>query len=351
MNRCPELQQPPLARLPFCWRLALAIVPLVASPARGELAVELIAGIEQQRDFERAGVWTRQWVRSLPPSGQPYLMVVQGPRAWLAEPGLDLPPAEVAARDRPHRQVLRRAMSSAGLLAGGEPPAVAGRVLALLRPLVLTAGAPPARHARLWRTWEILADAPHADALSVAFSAQQLLLDLGIEAAIAAFPTRTGGLTYGLWLAGEAAAVEGEDRDQEPWAYRVGSSWLLPASPSPSPRQPLGRADLELWPPAAVLAAPSLEALVAGATPPPETSQGTAGPRLAAPPDLCRQARALGLPCRPPGIRRRPGTAGSVLLALLLVALLGWGTSAWRRRAARLRRVREARHRGERDAF
>ncbi len=296
-----------------CWMV------LGVSAAARDLHVEVLPGIEQNRNFDDTGHWSRQWVRSLPPENLPYLVVVRGPLSWLDESDQPGTPAGVAARNAGQLERLTLAMDEHNLVAAGDPVLLAGRVAALLRPIESDDRRVAARYARIWELWELLVDAPHADTLSIAFAAVQFLREHGITARIALYP----------WAEGQAFGVLVPHRMGEPdhdWTRPVDDGVLVPVALSARPIAELADADLISWSWEEVLA-PGWSPITGADEPVPRD-------RLPAVPDVCAQARALGFECR-----TEDDPTLYVVSVAIMVGLTSWGVALWNRRRKRRERV------------
>ncbi len=329
-----------LARLPAAWGFALLAgwLPgvLAPGPAGGAgLSVSLQPGIAQKRDHDRPGHWSRQWVRSLPPDNQPYLMIVQGPDAWLEEPGRPGTVTEVAARNEEQAAVLRAAMAGQGLLDDADPLLLAGRLAALLR-VVETEGKVPAhRYREVWLLWEVLADAAHADTLSVAIASLQVLHGLGVEARLVRYPTAGTYFAYGVLVPDTATGGV-------PWAVPVAADALIPAALSVPPVADLRPSEVTSWEWAEILApgwSPSLADEPVAPTPAPEPTIPSLVLDAADLPDLCSQALALDLECVSADPRRQRETTLAAISAAVMLILAGCMVLVYRRRRQRLERV------------
>lgn len=300
-----------------CWMV-------VGAPAAArDLHVEVLPGIEQNRNFDDTEHWSRQWVRSLPPENLPYLVVVRGPLSWLDESDHPGTPAGVAARNAGQLERLTLAMEEHNLVATADPVLLAGRVAALLRPIESEGRRVAARYARIWELWELLVDAPHADTLSVAFAVVQFLHEHGLTSRIALYP----------WDEGQAFGVLIPHRIAEPdqaWTRPVDDGILVPVALSAQPIAELAAADLISW---------SWDEVQApGWSPITGADEPVSRDRLSAAPDVCTQARALGFECR---VEEDP-TLYVVSIAVM-VGLTSWGVALWNRRRKRLERVAKRR--------
>ncbi len=340
----------------------------VAFPAFAQdLTIDLLPGVVQNRNFDQKGRWHRQWVRTLPPKQDPYLMVVHGPDAWLDQAGREQTPAQVAAANEPHLRVLVAALRQRGLLAEDDPLFTATCLVATLRPVAAHRAGPPSRYSRLWQGWEVLADAVHADTLSTAFTAVQALQTLGIPVHLARYPAGGTGSTttsdaptpevFGVWLSREDAGGSSGSSGAD-WTRNVDGGYLVPLVRAVWPgelEEPIttwtwDEMLADGWQPGGSLPSTTPTDPRTPTTPRPSRDTDTdteAGP-TSTQPDICAQARALGLECLPG--QQEDGTLyviSAVLLALL--GLLGW--SSWRTRQQRLARQQTRRAERARRKF
>lgn len=319
---------------PIFWCvLGYGLLPVLASGS--ELMVMIQPGIDPKRNHELEDHWTTQLARSLPPESSPYMLTVQGPDGWLP----DEPPAgsgEVGALNAEHAEVLRAAMDERDLLSKNDPLLLAGRVVALLRPLEIDGASAPARHVRLRPLWELFAYSVDADTLSVALAVVQTLEGAGISGRIARYPAATGSFRFGVLLPGAAAGTS-----SVPWAQRVGADFLLPAALSATPVTDLQPDEVNTWTWQQVVAPGWIGSSGNGdkhGVKEDPVDQKTR--KAASPPDLCRQAEALGFECVPAG--SGPGRAQALLVisALTLILLVGWLALRFKQHRLRLVKAR-----------
>lgn len=327
------------------WLFGLAGMPVLSKG--DELSLVIQPGIEQKRSYDRDDYWTQQWVRRLPPDNSDHLLTVQGPDEWRADGRQPPEGADIGRLNAEHAEILRTALAEQDLLTADQPLLLAGRVIALLRPLEIDDAAAPARHVRIWPLWEVLAYSSHADTLSVAVAAVQTLEKANVGARIARYPTADGHYRFGVLMpapAGESVAG--------PWVHRAGRDFLLPVALSAKPVADLQPDDLVAWSWQEVLV-PGWDAKGPKPGAPPEEPLVTDPPHQEreALPDLCRQAEALNLEC----VSGNPGEGREmtllVLSALTLVALAGWLASLLYQRRLRLLRVESERKGKERNEF
>ncbi|NJL26695.1 MAG: hypothetical protein HC897_01890 [Thermoanaerobaculia bacterium] len=332
----PTLPKAPPARsrLPTTIAALLLLALSPGSPCRAELVLELTVGIDQNRNEQREGFWTRQWVRSLPPGDRPYLLTVQAPKDWLEPPEGNTTPAEIAVRNADAVATLRTVIAQTGLQPADDPLLLAGRVVALLRPVEIGAAQAPARYQRLWLLWETLADATQSDTRSTSFAALQTLRELGVEAQLARYPSQRGTHAYGILL--DASTRPADDG----WAFAVGNAMLLPMARSAPPVDTLGLDQISAWSWEQILA-PDWDP---GDVPKPGETDPLAdalkqladAPTL---PELCRQAKALDLECVPKDPTQTRNQTLVAISAAVVILLLGWFFLMWRHHRQRLRRV------------
>jgi len=316
-------------------RLLLLLGLMIAPGAAGAsgLVIEIVPGLDQNRNAMRPGTWTTQWLRQNPLTDQPFVVTCQGPQSWLKQPpspgGLT---AVVEANGR-HLPILQGALRRAGLLTVMQSPGEKAAILAAtLRPVEAQEKA-TLLQSRVWQLWEVLADAPHADALSVSVAVLQVLREAGVtDGRLARYPTRKGGQAFGV-LVPENRAVDGD------WGWRVGERALIPVASSMPPRAEL-LANLEDWSWEEILSQGWLEQQIAGASDSADLRGGDLSDQAGSM-DLCTQAKALGLECAE-GLslqdRERMYLILTSLVSLgILVALL----HTWRRRRRRRERVRQ----------
>lgn len=334
MGWCRCLICTPGLRQSVLW-FAVGLATLPAFAGGAELSLTIQSGIEQKRNYDRDDLWTRQWVRILPPKSAAHLLTVQGPDEWLDDEWQPTAPADVGPLNAEHAEVLRAAMAESGLLSGDEPLLLAERVVALLRPVELDGVTAPARRVRIWPLWEVLAYSPDADTLSVAVAAVQTLEEVKVPARIARYPAVDGRYCFGVLMPAPA-----EESPAGPWAQRAGQDFLLSVALSAKPVADLQPDDIHSWTWQEILA-PGWNPRGAkpGETPgeppaadPPREERKTL-------PDLCRQAESLNLECvsGDPGEGRQQTLL--VLSALILAFLLGWLASLLYQRRLRLLRV------------
>jgi hypothetical protein len=347
-----------------CLHLLLA-VPMAA--AGFELGLE--ADIVQRRDVVEPGHQVVELARILPPREEAWTLSVQVPDAWVERPrGAGHSPTALERAAGPQLGVMvsavRRDMpSSSGL----TPLEAAGLWAGLLRNSAYATPHPVSHYAGLLEPWELLYDASAGDTLSAAVVTAMALERQGVQASVARYPSPStaSGVAFGLLLEGSAPA--GAD-----WAWPVSGTtpaWaLLPLHLKAKPGGTLGAADLQAWTltelqapgwdPGAP-ASPSLaeadedpegaadprprrdpEEPEPGATP--EPAPAPPPPRRQPRPDICAQAEAMGLACRPVDRSNDPLWLGLAVLAS--AGLVGAGAASWlargRRRAAALARKR-----------
>ena len=344
------------------------------STASAGFEVELHEDIVQQRDVLASGQQVVELVRILPPQEQAWTLVVRVPDAWVERPrssGRD--PGQIAAPVAPQISALVSAVrrdlpASSGL----APVEAAGLWAGLLRNSAYANPRPVSHYDQVLEPWEVLYDARAGDTLSSAFSALLALDRLGVDVSLARYPSpSTGsGVAFGLLLEGVAPV----DVD---WAWPVAGvtpEWtLLPLHLKAKPTAALSAEQVDAWSLAEVTAsgwdpgAPEgggdavADAEEPGGEPdgepdgepetdpePPAPAPPPPPPRKARP-DICVQAEAMGLSCRP--VDRSNDPAYLLLSLVALAALLAGAGTALAARARRERAVKGRRSRRASEDF
>jgi hypothetical protein len=334
--------------------------------ASATFQVELQADIVQRRDVVDPGHQVVELVRILPPTVEPWTMTVHVPDSWVDRPRSAHSPAELVTAARSQVHDLRGAVKadipwSPGL----DPLDAAGLWAGLLRNSAHANPHPISHYDGVLEPWELLYDAQAGDTMSAAIVALIALDGQGTEASLCRYPTpsTSTGVAFGLIVEGVAPA--GAD-----WAWAVGGvtpAWaLLPMHLKAKPSGALQASDLEVWTLAQVRAegwdpgATAQDALSDGddePTPAPApTPDGADEPEPPAPapppapppertprPDVCAQAEAMGLECRPVD-HSNDGLwlllAGLALAGITAAGVTALVTRSRRQAAARARKQR-----------
>lgn len=246
----------------------------------------LKAGFDQQRNFERSGFVARQLVRSLPPTNEPYTFTILVPATWLSSDSQVAAGAGLESLNQKHLLLLRTAMANQGLIGSKDPLFLAGRAIALLRPMEVGGARAPARHQKIWPLWEVLVRSPDTDTLSVSVSVVQFLKGLGVSARVARYPADSGIFCFGVVV----TPLQPPSAEIGPWAQKIGSSFLLPVALSATPAAGLEPAEVHTWEIEQVLAPEWILSLDPGGA---QTSDPKIRPLEF--PDPRKQAEALGL--------------------------------------------------------
>ncbi len=302
---------------------ALLALVLAASAAAAEPAfrVRLERGVSQTRPTDGPGIAALSVLRLLPPEREPWTFFVEIPHRWL-----DAAPASSAPGDARRRtlapggegEALLEALRAAGRLSAAPGPVLA----AALRNAAPDGGAPQPVDDRIAPLWEALATPDAVDTLDAAFHVLVLLERLGVPGALVRYPT-VGTAQFGV-------AVREATPDCAPWPAGAGEC-LLVMHPHAAPAAGAG----ERWALEEVLA----PGWAVGA---PAPASAVAPPRAPVRPDrrpdVCAQARALGLACEPVGAAALPW---SLMIAAVALGLGAAGVTAWRTRARRRRLAAE----------
>lgn len=251
-----------------------------------ELSFALKPGFDQQRNFERSGFVARQLVRSLPPTNEPYTFTIQVPATWLSSGSPVAAGAGLEGLNQKHLSLLATAMSDQGLIDSKDPLLLAGRAIALLRPMEVGGARAPARYQQIWPLWEVLVHSPSTDTLSVAVSAVQFLKGLGVSARVAKYPADSGIFCFGVLV----TPLLPPSAEPRPWAQKVGSSFLFPVAFSTKPVAGLEPEQVPTWEIEQVLKPGWISSLDPGGG---QTSDPKIHPLEF--PDPRKQAEALGL--------------------------------------------------------
>ena len=343
--------------------LASTLLALIAT-ASATFQVELQADIVQRRDVVNPGHQVVELVRILPPRVEPWTMAVHVPDAWVERSRSPRSPADLRATSSAQLTALVSAVQRDIPWSGGLAPLdAAGLWAGLLRNSAHANPHPISHYQGVLEPWELLYDAQAGDTLSAAVVALLALDSQGVEASLCRYPTPSTSTEVAFGLVLEGAAPAGAD-----WAWAVGGvtpAWvLLPLHLKAKPGASLEAADLEVWSLAQVQAAgwdpgaPGLDGLADGDNPVPMPAPDDAvdpqpipapAPAPAPPPqrtprpDVCAQAEAMGLECR-------PVDHSNDLLWLLLaaLALVGVGAAGVTTLITRSRRQAAARARKQR---
>jgi hypothetical protein len=337
---------------------------LLCTSTWASFQVELQADIVQRRDVVDAGHQVVELVRILPPREEPWTMAVHVPDSWLDLPrSSGLSSQELISSSKGQIQTLVGAVQRDVPWARGlDPVQAAGLWAGLLRNSAYANPLPVSHYRGVLQPWEVLYDDQGGDTLSASITALLALEKAGVEGSLARYPTPTTGtgVAFGLVVEGQApAAVD--------WAWPVTGvtpSWtLFPLHLKARPIGALEASALKVWS-LAELRAPGWSPGAApapgepreadelpGSPPHPEgtTEPDPPQPAPAPPPrrapqlDICAQAEAMGLECRPVDRSNDPLYLGLSVLALL--GLAAAGLSAW---LAQMRRQAQARARQQR---
>jgi len=349
---------------------------LSATIATAGFQVELEADIVQRRDVVDPGHQVAELIRILPPREEPWTMAVHVPDAWVDRPRSARSPAELQAAARSQIHDLRGAVQrdipwSPGLPAGEA----AGLWAGLLRNSAHANPHPVSHYDGVLEPWELLYDAHAGDTLSAALVALIALEGQGTEASLCRYPTTSTstGVAFGVLVEGVAPA-------NADWAWAVDGvtpAWaLLPLHLKAKPSGDLQASELQAWSLTEVTAqgwdpgAPAQGGTTDGDDPAPTpepTNPDPASPEPApdapdpppapAPPppertprpDVCAQAEAMGLSCRP--VDRSNDPLWLILSVLALAGLATAGIGSWIARSRRAAAARARRRRREREDF
>ncbi len=356
--------------MPISPLLALAI-PVASASFR----VELQADIVQRRDVVDPSHQVVELVRILPPREEPWTMAVHVPDAWLDRPrSAGRSTADIASASKAQLTALVTAVQQDIPWSQGLPPLeAAGLWAGLLRNSAFANPHPVSHYDGVLQPWEVLYDAEAGDTLSAAFTALLALDAQGVEVSLARYPTPStaGGIAFGLVLEGAAPA----DAD---WAWPIQGvtpGWvLLPLHLKAKPAGSLEASDLQVWSTAQVRAAgwspgsapaqpapddgdpaaPAAPGDDGAPEPAPQDDEPPAPPPAPAPPprrtarpDVCAQAEAMGLSCRPVDRSNDPLYLGIAALALAGLAAAGVGSWIARGRRQALAQARRQHRRSE----
>lgn len=345
-------------------------VPLTSASFRVELQEDIV----QRRDVVDAGHQVVELVRILPPSEEAWTMAVHVPDSWLDRPrSAGLTPAGVASASRGQLTALVSAVQRDIPWAQGLAPVdAAGLWAGLLRNSAYANPHPVSHYEGVLQPWEVLYDAAAGDTLSAALTALLALESQGVQASLGRYPTpsTSTGVAFGLVL--EGAAPAGTD-----WAWPIDGvtpAWvLLPLHLKAKPSGALEAVDLQVWSAAELRSAgwspgaePDAVAELDPAAPPtpepnPEPTPAPDGDVVPAPPpapappppqrtprpDVCAQAEAMGLSCRP--VDRSNDPLYLIIALLAVVGLGAAGVGSWMARSRRLAlaQARKQRRRAE----
>jgi hypothetical protein len=347
----------------------LLLSALTAPAARAGFSVQLEADIVQRRDVVDPGHQVVELVRILPPRVEPWTMTVHVPDGWVDRLRSARSPAELIATARSQVHDLRAAVArdipwSPGL----APLDAAGLWAGLLRNSAHANPHPISHYDGVLEPWELLYDAQAGDTQSAAVVALMALDGQNVEASLCRYPTpsTSTGVAFGL-------IVEGDPPQGADWAWPVAGTtptWaLLPLHLKAKPQGELQAAELAVWSLAQVQApgwdpGAAASAAVADeddaepepepATPEPSPAPAPA-PAPAPPPnrvpssDVCAQAEAMGLECRP--VDRSNDPLYLFIAGLALAGLAAAGVGAWRAKARRAAAAARRKRRREAEDF
>jgi len=348
--------------------MSLALILALAVPlASASFRVDLQADIVQRRDVVDPGHQVAELVRILPPREEPWTMAVHVPDSWLDRPrSSGQSPSDAAIAARGQLNALVSAVQQDIPWSGGLAPIdAAGLWAGLLRNSAYANPHPVSHYQGVLQPWEVLYDAQAGDTLSAAFTALLALEAQGVDASLCSYPTpsTSTGLAFGLIL--EGTAPDGAD-----WAWAIQGvtpTWvLLPLHLKAKPTGELEASQLQVWSidevkavgwsPGTEPASDGLADADPASTPDPaEPPQPAPAPAPAPPPqrtprpDICDQAEAMGLECRPAD--HSNDLIYLAIAVLALASLTAAGIGSWRGRSRRQAAAQARRQRRQREDF